>query len=275
MKKGIIIYAPEDVEKNRRFVKVCSDIMKESGVELKLVVLNDKSQNSIDKLINIEELSFAINRSRNAEIARQLEAAGVRVFNNSNITEIANDKWKTYKYVKDRGLPAMETCQGGQLVDCGFPYPRVIKSCAGHGGSEVFLVKNKEEEKEAIESINAPYIVQKLAAAQGRDVRVYVLGDDIVVSMRRSAVTGFKSNFSLGGSAERYQLNETEISIVKRLVEAMRPDYIGIDFIYDGDTVVLNEIEDAVGARMVYENTDIPIIERYAEYIVHKLCKSQ
>ena len=26
----------------------------------------------------------------------------------------------------------------------------------------------------------------------------------------------------------------------------MRPDYIGIDFVYDGDTVVLNEIEDAV-----------------------------
>lgn len=274
MRKGIIIYAPEDAEKNARFINVCSEVMKEKGIGLKLVVLSNKNQDSIEQIVNMKELSFAINRSRNPVIARQLEAAGIKVFNNSKLIEIANDKWKTYQYAKKLGVAVMETCKGVQDDICDISYPRIIKSRAGHGGNEVFWVQDVAEEKAIIKKLSAPYIIQKVADAKGRDIRVYVIGNDIVVSMCRSANVGFKSNFSLGGSAAEYELNEKEIEIVRKLIKGLKPDYIGIDFIYNGNEVVLNEIEDAVGARMVYENTDIPIIERYAEYIVQKLCKS-
>lgn len=290
MKTGIIIYSREDIEKNIAFVKMCTDYMKQANVSLNLAVLEkeDDEIRSIEEKMNGSKIDFAINRSRNHKVAKYLEEKGIRVFNNSKITEICNDKWATYKYAKDLKLPIMETelsrnNKKGEIPDNfidnnsinqddkKIAYPRVIKSLSGHGGSEVFLVKDAEEESIVAAKLGKEYIVQKLADAKGRDIRVYVIGDEIVVAMCRSARGGFKSNFSLGGKAEIYSLNEEEEAIVRTIAGNFKSDYIGIDFIYDGDRLVLNEIEDAVGARMVYANTDIPIIEKYIEYILSKI----
>ena len=36
---------------------------------------------------------------------------------------------------------------------------------------------------------------------------------------------------------------------------------------FNGGKIVFNEIEDSVGARMVYEKTDIDILRLYCDYI--------
>ena len=50
-------------------------------------------------------------------------------------------------------------------------------------------------------------------------------------------------------------------------------DYYGIDFVFDGGQPVFNEIEDTVGARMVYSVTDIDILDLYCDYIKKVLDK--
>lgn len=280
--RGIIIYAPEDVNKNRKFIELCGQNLREADIELQTVVLNDKDQEDImesfktaeqeNKESQLRGISFAINRSRNYIVARQLEDMGISVINNSKVTEICNDKWKTYLYAVNRGIPVMETEDGkSDKAASNVGYPMVIKSCGGHGGNEVFLAENEEQKKEIVDKIRGEYIIQRLADTRGEDIRVYVIGGEIVLAMKRSAADGFKSNFSLGGTATEYCLNEAEKDIVRSVVEDLKPDYAGIDLIYDGDRPVLNEIEDAVGARMVYENTDIDIVSMYAKYIAGKL----
>ena len=39
---------------------------------------------------------------------------------------------------------------------------------------------------------------------------------------------------------------------------------------FNGGKIVFNEIEDSVGARMVYEKTDIDILRLYCDYIKKK-----
>ena len=81
-----------------------------------------------------------------------------------------------------------------------------------------------------------------------------------------------------GGSSSDYQLllesisnlfqdTEKEKSLVKRILSLVESDYIGIDFLFDGGHLIFNEIEDTVGARMVYDKTDIDIIKLYCDYI--------
>lgn len=41
-----------------------------------------------------------------------------------------------------------------KIENKGFEYPYVIKSCSGHGGSQVFLVNNSKEEEQAIKVMN-------------------------------------------------------------------------------------------------------------------------
>lgn len=262
MIKGLILYAPEDVEKNKRFIDICTDKMKEAGIKLQLVVLKNKNQ---EELPDVEgNVSFCINRSRNYLLAQKLEKMGVTVFNNSLVTEIGNDKWKTYQYAKKAGIPVLETWDRDESER----YPIVIKSKRGHGGSEVFLVNNRKEKEKIQDMLGDECIFQYRADTGGRDIRTYIIGREIIVSMCRSAKDGFKSNFSLGGEAAQYTLNNEEKKMVKKVANDLSSDYIGVDIMYDGDRLVLNEIEDAVGARMVYENTDIDIVGMYVDYVI-------
>lgn len=269
MAKGLIIYSVEDVEKNRKFIKMCTENLGADNINLELKVIENENWEKIFQEVNSDELSFAINRSRNHKLSKTLENMGVRVFNNSQVTEIGNDKWKTYELAKKLDIPVMYTERN---VDCKkISYPKVIKSCKGHGGSEVFLVRNDAERDTALGIISGECILQDYANAGGKDKRVYVVGGQCAIAMCRQAKQGFKSNYGIGAHARQCELKEKEKEIVDKICREIMPDYIGIDFIYDGDEIILNEIEDAVGAKMVYENTDVNIVEQFTNYVKTKL----
>ena len=44
-----------------------------------------------------------------------------------------------------------------------------------------------------------------------------------------------------------------------------------MDFVFDKGKIVFNEIEDSVGARMIYSKTNIDIIKEYCEYIKNSI----
>ena len=51
---------------------------------------------------------FVINRSRDYIISKEYEKIGIRVFNSSEVTRIANNKGLTYKFLKGK-VPFMPT----------------------------------------------------------------------------------------------------------------------------------------------------------------------
>ena len=138
--------------------------------------------------------------------------------------------------------------------------PAVKKPIDGHGGQGVVMINEKE-------SFESGFVYQKPCATLGKDLRVWAIGNDIITSILRESDTDFRSNFCLGGRATPYKMNEEEKSLVKRILSLVESDYIGIDFLFDGGHLIFNEIEDTVGARMVYDKTDIDIIKLYCDYI--------
>ncbi len=51
-----------------------------------------------------------------------------------------------------------------KIENKGFEYPYVIKSCSGHGGSQVFLVNNSKEEEQAVKAMNGQNMLCSSAA---------------------------------------------------------------------------------------------------------------
>ena len=98
-------------------------------------------------------------------------------------------------------------------------------------------------------------------------MRVWAIGGKIITAILRESDTDFRSNFCLGGKAAPYELNHDETALVKKVLSLIKSDYIGIDFLFDNGHLIFNEIEDTVGARMVYDKTDIDIIKLYCNYI--------
>lgn len=273
--KGWLIYSAVDVEKNKYYIQMYVDRFKEHSIEIELVIVEELE--NMEEYVRFNHVDFAINRSRNHIIGELLEQKGVRVFNSSLVTEIANNKGITYEFLKEV-VPFLTVKYGDEIIESkienkGFKYPYVLKSCSGHGGNQVFLVNNVEEEKKTVEAMNGDeYVVQQCCSDLGRDVRVYIIGNKIIKAVLRTSKESFKSNYSLGGNVEEYILNKEEIQMVNKITEKLPLDYAGIDFTFHNGKAVFNEIEDAVGARMLYKVSDIDIVGMYVEYIC-KLCK--
>ena len=101
-----------------------------------------------------------------------------------------------------------------------------------------------------------------------------MIGTEIIAAVLRTAKEGFKSNFSLGGEVSLYELSDSEIEIVNRIIGQFEFGLVGIDFIIGDDgELIFNEIEDVVGSRMLYQCSDINIVEKYLSFIRGKLVK--
>ncbi len=255
--RGIIIYERESAEKNKSYINWYMDKFKEAGISLELVMTDETDYGALP--------DFAVVRAMRPDITKKLEGLGVRCFNNGFVSEIGNDKALTYEYVKKNGIEIMPVYNS---IDDISEYPVVIKPACSHGGDRVYMAESRERLISLLPLYTDGYVIQALASDKGKDLRVYVIGGDIVTAMLRRSDKDIRSNFSLGGSAEVYNLNAEEIHMVQRITELFKPDFAGIDFVFHNGRPVFNEIEDVVGSRMVYTYTDIDIVDIYVKYII-------
>ena len=84
---------------------------------------------------------------------------------------------------------------------------------------------------------------------------------------KRTSTSDFRSNFSLGGKAELVDITDEQQRIVERLQAHLGFDFIGVDFMPHAGGIVLNEMEDAAGTRMLYAN-GIDIMPIYVKQIL-------
>ena len=275
---GWLIYPKLEAEKNSWFIKNLIDYASKCDIDLKLKYAQDIafgiSENNFE--VNGGFPQFVINRSIFPFLSEFFEKAGVKVFNNSFISNVCNDKRKTHFYLADKGIPMMDTL----FFDRRFfsydteniTYPCVVKPADGHGGEGVCIANNKYELADAVKNYKTDcFLVQKIAGTKGKDLRVYVLGGKILAGALRSSDSDFRSNFSLGGKAELYDISPKEKALIEKVISCFDFTYAGIDFIFDGDEMKLNEIEDIVGARMLYSLTDLNVHELFIDYIKTKI----
>ena len=268
---GYIIYTQKDFQKNRSFYEMLRKEFLRYGIRLNLMLYEQFQK---EPQITEPLPRFVINRSRFHSVARLFESLGVRVFYTALVTAVTNDKLATYRHLQGV-VPLMECIDGRDYVTGSFPYPIILKSRHGHGGTEVFMADSAEEEKAAVTALHGKkYLVQKCCSDLGRDVRVYILGNQIISAVLRTSETHFQSNYSLGGTVCLYPLNHYEKNLVSSVLNQFPLDYAGIDFTFHEGKAVFNEIEDVVGARMLYEVSDINISKLFAAYIVSALFSS-
>lgn len=261
--RGLIFYTFEDAEKNKWFIRRMQEEGARRGHLLSLYIVDRPAPDVQDC-----PADFCINRSRLPSISQCFEEKQKCSVNNEKTIRIANDKWLTYKLFKKLALPCMDTFLPDHLP----PFPFVVKGRGGHGGSEVFLVKNEAEYKALLPRLqDTPYLLQPLCDEPGVDVRVYVMGENVMAAVKRTSESDFRSNYSLGGQVELFQPTQEQLSCIRRLQKALNSDYIGVDFIRHKGQWVLNEIEDAAGARMLYQLTKIDFISHYWQQIERRL----
>ncbi|WP_163195065.1 ATP-grasp domain-containing protein [Clostridium thermarum] len=280
MKRGLLIYNREDYGKNSWFANEFIKYASLYDMYIELVFTDEISLEIQNSSLSVDisgkeadKPTFAINRSRDSIIGKHFELMGCRVFNSSLVTEICNNKAKTHQIVNSKGIKSVKTLLCNKKYfktnNVNLSYPIIIKSVDGHGGSEVYKLDNLEQlNKKVSELKREEFILQELCSNPGKDIRVFVLGSEIIAAVKRYSDESFKANFSLGGQSEKYNLNSVEEEVVRRIISILDFDFVGIDFILDNENRFLfNEIEDVVGTRTLYKHYDIDIVKMYLEHI--------
>ncbi len=255
-----IIYSRFEAERNKRAIELYFEGCEKRGIGAELKITEDGTE--------LQDLpDAAVVRIMAPELSARLEGAGVKVYNNSFLSRVANNKAETYKYLSENGIKIPETF----LVTDDFTppyYPIVMKPACGKGGRDVEMIHSLSEFENYKKRAGGKILAQRVVSEPGKDLRVYIVGGRIVCAMLRVSESDFRSNFCLGGRAERYFLSEEEEKEVMKIVSLFDIAYCGIDFMFDGGRIIFNEIEDAVGARMVYTYTDIDIIGKFLDFII-------
>ena len=155
-----------------------------------------------------------------------------------------------------------------------FGFPLVVKPAHGRGGRGVTLACSLAEALRAAAAFAPdPPLFQPLVGERGVDVRVYLLAGRPLAAMKRISNGDFRSNFSLSGRAERYALTGAQAELLRRVCALAPFDYAGADFLLRDGAFVLNELEDVVGARMLYTLTKLDPVRLYCEHIRRELAK--
>lgn len=141
--------------------------------------------------------------------------------------------------------------------------PFVMKLNFGSKGENVFLVGNGREYREAMEACRkeetrrmeelrrgitefgetpeevaygcTPLFQEYVAASRGRDIRIWVTGDEVAGHVLRYNDSSFKSNFAAGGSFRSIPLPPSAASIAVAAARAAGLFFAGVDLLFDGD----------------------------------------
>ncbi len=299
MNIAYIIYYDEEANKNSGFIDMLKSECRKYDIALEYISfekVNLMSESSFEN--KFKKIFFVINRTREYKLSLRFEKINVKVFHSSKITELGNNKYKTYCYLKEyfernKNEPQGEWIAHTVLVKAddlnnvlndyiGKDY--VIKSVDGHGGSQVFSLnddgtklgsyrKNRDNAKNNIYKALQGHdcVLQKRIDSDSNDIRVYIVFGKIYAAVLRHGNDGFKSNFSLGGSVEEYFPDEEQKKIIEKFIEAFGAEQLsmaGIDFILTRDgNLIFNELEEMVGSRMLYNCSKHDIVREYVEQI--------
>lgn len=222
---------------------------------------------------------FAIVRTVDPLLSLHLENAGVQTFNSAYISNLCNHKSLTHYELNKLGIPMTDSLfiKKESITDLPpFPLPFVVKDAVGRSGKQVHMIDSSKKWDHflSLPEMN-DLVIQSAQVKHGKDIRVFIIGKEIVGAVLRENKNDFRANFKLGGTAQWYVLNNNELQMIEHIIQHFDFDLVGIDFLIDLDgNLLFNEIEDVVGSRILSAVSNINILKKYSMHIRETLLDS-
>ena len=251
-------------------------------------LLSVLSTDKIDilRLNNISLPDYVLFFDKDIYLAKQLEALGIQVFNNATAIQLSDDKIATYQKLAINNLPipktivapkvfqnAKENYDYIQMIQETFTYPMIIKEAYGSFGEQVYLVHNEQELIQQVSKIkDKPFMFQQfIKTSFGKDIRLHVVGDQVVAAMKRTSKTDFRANVTIGGAMEKYDPSMEEKDLAIAATRAIGADFAGVDLLFGEDHPIICEVNSNAHIRNIYECTSINIANYIVDYVLKEM----
>ncbi len=209
---------------------------------------------------SLEQIIFRV------DTLHRLADEGVRVMNSGRAIERTVDKAWTSAILEQAGLPTPETVACERADDAFAAFHRmgdvVVKPLFGSMGLGMTRVSDPDvawRVFRAVEAMRGVFYVQRFVNHGGRDIRAFVIGDQVFGAIERTA-DDWRTNFSRGGKVAPCTLPAAWAALAVRAAQAVGAEYAGVDLLPDGaGGVYLLEVNGIPGWEGLQQATGLDV----------------
>jgi ribosomal protein S6--L-glutamate ligase len=213
------------------------------------------------------------------EVVSHFEWLGIPMVNSAHAIADARHKFRSLRILAQHGLPVPPSLTVGSatFLEDAVPeigdYPFILKPFYGTHGIGVMLLDTPTSLNSAVETmceLHRDYIIQSfIAEAAGVDIRILVVGGNVIAAMKRSAVPGeFRANIHQGANGESITLTDEYNRIATDAAAALELDIAGVDLLQTKNGPVILEVNPSPGFEELQSVTGIDIAKTMIEYAV-------
>lgn len=259
MKRGLLIY-PSTTPRGNNAFGWFREAAARYGMELEVLFYDSSGAGALAGAPAWTP-DFVLMRGYNTALSRWYEAQGVTVVNSTDSMILCRDKYRCSEVLAAAGVPVPGALSLAE-AEGGAAFPFILKLNYGSKGENVFLIGNEREYREALEACRmeeqhrleelsrgitefgetpeevaygcTPVLQEFIASSRGRDIRVWVTGDEVAGHVLRYNDSSFKSNFAAGGSFRQIPLPPEAASTALAAARAAGLFFAGVDLLFDG-----------------------------------------
>lgn len=214
------------------------------------------------------------------DAVHMLEEYGVYVINPALSIEKSVNKYYTSALLEKAGIMSPRTVVTESFTESMRAFEElggdvVVKPLFGSLGAGITRLTDGDiayRVFRALESTQSVFYIQEYIPHGNEDIRAFVIGDEVVASMKRVGA-GWKTNISSGAAPEPYEASDEEVETSLKAAETLGLEYTGVDLMrsdIDGTLYTL-EVNSTPGWEGLQKVTNVDIAERLVEYVLEQL----
>ncbi len=224
-------------------------------------------------------LERCINHSRALHTLKYLNDCGVKTVNTYEVANTCGDKLLTTLALIRDGIPTPRvyvayTPEAALQAIEQLGYPVVLKPAVGSWGRLLSKVNDRDaaeallEHKETLGSYHhSTYYIQEYVEKRGRDIRSFVVGDETICAIYRSA-PHWITNTARGGVATNCPVTPDLNELSLRAAKAVGGGVVAIDIFETPDGLTVNEVNYTMEFRNSIDTTGVNIPAKVVDYVL-------
>ncbi len=224
-------------------------------------------------------LNRSVSHTRALYAALAYTHYGVPTVNAPEVVELAGDKARTSWRLAERGIPTPRTIvalspEAAMKAVEAIGYPAVLKPAIGSWGRLMAKVDDAAtaeqivEHKEALGSpVHSIFYVQEYVPKPERDLRVFVVGDEVVAAMYRRS-SAWRTNAARGATAEAAPVGPELSELALRAAEAVGGGVLAVDLMEAPSGLVVHEVNPTPEFKTLAGATGADVAGRIVDYAV-------
>ena len=211
-------------------------------------------------------------------VVKQFEMMDSYCLNTSDAIANSRDKLRSLQILAEAGINmpitgfASHTKDIEGVIESVGSTPLIMKLLQGTQGQGIVLAETRkaaESVMSAFRQLDADIMVQEfIKESGGTDIRAFVVGDEVVASMKRIAPEGeFRSNVHRGGTMEKVQLTSEEENMAVNASRILGLSIAGVDLMRSNRGPLILEVNSSPGLQGIESCLEVDVAEKIILHI--------